>query len=119
MNMAQVYCNTLPSMYDKYVRMASRHIDAFTFYRIPTKGGLQKLPDRQRDIVEMVCEEHAKFLLENEAYINSILSSYSLNGASVTLDFNGKTVYCSGGIIMLYSLYGLLKSSGLCCRLIK
>ena len=95
--------------------MASRHIDSLTFNRIIAKG-YENLSSFQKEILEMACKLQAEFEYENADMINSILSSYSINGVSMGLDPNGWNVYVQNGIVMQSSTYDLLKQTGLCCR---
>ena len=67
---------------DKMLRQASRHIDALTFNRIVGRG-FDNLTEFQKDVIKEVVCRQAEFEYENEDMINTVLSSYSLNGVSM------------------------------------
>lgn len=94
---------------------SSRHIDSLTFNRIIAKG-YDNLTDFQKEILSIVCKKQAEFEYENESLIQSVLSSYSINGVSMGIDQNGWNVFVQNGVVMQRSTYGLLKQTGLCCR---
>lgn len=94
---------------------ASRHIDSLTFNRILSRG-YDNLTEFQREIVSDVCKMQADFEYENADLLNSILSSYSINGVSMGIDQNGWNVFVQNGVVMQRSTYDLLKQTGLCCR---
>lgn len=67
---------------ERALTQASRHIDSLTYNRIVGRG-FSNLTVFQQDVIrEVVCQQ-ADFEYENADEINTILSSYSLNGASV------------------------------------
>jgi len=94
---------------------ASRHIDSLTYNRIVGQG-FSGLTEFQRDIVQEVTAELAIFEHENADLIESVLSGYSLNGASVQFG-QSWNVFADKGIAMPRSLYALLCQTGLCCRI--
>lgn len=99
----------------KRLTAASRHIDSLTYNRIVGQG-FSALTDFQQDVIrEVVCLQ-AEFELENEDEINTVLSSYSLNGASVQFG-ESWNVYTDKGVAMRRDVYALLSQTGLCCRL--
>lgn len=110
-----VYCKTLDSKYDVY--LASRHIDALTFNRI-IDTGWDNLTEFQREIVTKVCERLAIFETDYDDVVNSVINSYSINGVSLDLSVNTNNITNQNGVIIKKSDYELLKSSGLCTRLI-
>lgn len=94
--------------------IASRHIDSLTFNRI-TGRGFDNLSDFQRGIImDVVCLQ-AEFEYENKDELESVLSSYSLNGVSMTIQ-PGWNLFTDKGIVMQKSTYSLLEQTGLCCR---
>ncbi len=100
---------------DKALRQASRHIDSLTYNRIVARG-FSNLTSFQQEVVrEVVCQQ-ADFEYENADEINTILSSYSLNGASVQFG-SSWNVYTDKGVAMKREVYALLSQAGLCCRL--
>ena len=94
---------------------ASRHIDSLTFNRI-LGIGYDNLTEFQKEILSLVCLKQAEFEYENEEILQSILSSYSINGVSMGLDTGGWNVFVQNGIVMKRDVYDLLKQTGLCCR---
>ena len=101
----------------KMLRKASRTVDALTYNRILGKGFGNLTPFQQDVIREVVCEQ-AEFLYENKDELDSILSSYSLNGASVTLD-SGWKLHIEQGVAIRMENYSLLKQTGLCGRTLR
>lgn len=97
------------------LRKASRHIDSLTYNRIANRGISNLTPFQQDVIREVVCLQ-ADFEHENEEFIDTILSSYSINGTSMqfTQSWN---VYADKGVAMRKDTYALLSQTGLCCRL--
>ena len=99
----------------KALRKASRHIDSLTYNRIVGQG-VSNLTSFQQDVIrEVVCEQ-AEFEYENADEINTILSSYSLNGASVQFG-SSWNVYTEKGVAIKRDVYAFLSQTGLCCRL--
>ena len=100
---------------NQILRQASRHIDSLTYNRI-VGWGISSLTPFQQDLVrEVVCQQ-ADFEYENADEISTILSSYSLNGASVQFG-QSWNVYTDKGVAMKRDTYALLSQTGLCCRL--
>ena len=97
------------------LQIASRHIDSLTYNRIVGRG-FSNLTRFQQDIIQDVVCQQADFETENADDINSILSSYSING--VTAQFGSSwNVFTDKGVAMKRDLYALLCQTGLCCRL--
>lgn len=94
---------------------ASRHIDSLTFNRI-IGIGYDNLTEFQKEILSMVCLKQMEFEYENRDVLQSILSSYSINGVSMGLDSSGWNVFVQNGVVMKRDVYDLLKQTGLCCR---
>lgn len=94
---------------------ASRHIDSLTFNRIIGRG-YDNLTDLQKEVLDMVCAKQAEFEHENADLLESVLSTYSINGVSMGLDANGWNLMVQNGVVMQRSTYELLKQTGLCCR---
>lgn len=100
---------------DIALRNASRHIDSLTYNRI-VRQGFSNLTEFQQDVIrEAVCQQ-AEFEHENADEISTILSSYSLNGASVQFG-SSWNVFTDKGVAMKRDVYALLSQTGLCCRL--
>lgn len=102
---------------EKALLQASRHIDSLTYNRIVGRGFSNFTAFQQNVIREVVCQQ-AEFEYENADEINTILSSYSLNGASVQFG-RSWNVYMDKGVAMKRDTYALLSQTGLCCRLVR
>lgn len=99
------------------LKMSSRHIDSLTFNRINAIGFVA-LTEFQKDIVrEVVCIQ-ADFEYENADLIDTVLSGYSLNGASVQFG-EAWNVYTDKGVAIKKDVYSLLVQTGLCCRIVR
>lgn len=99
----------------KALRLASRHIDSLTYNRIVGRGFSNLTLFQQEIIREVVCQQ-ADFEAENEDEINTILSSYSINGVSAQFG-SSWNVFTDKGVAMKRDTYALLCQSGLCCQL--
>jgi hypothetical protein len=99
----------------KALVQASRHIDSLTYNRIVGRG-FSNLTRFQQDIIQDVVCQQADFETENADEINSVLSSYSINGVSAQFGSNWN-VFTDKGVAMKRDLYALLCQTGLCCRL--
>ncbi len=97
------------------LRLASRHIDSLTYNRIVGRGFSYLTGFQQEIIREVVCQQ-ADFEAENADEINTILSSYSINGVSAQFG-SSWNVFTDKGVAMKRDVYALLCQSGLCCRL--
>ena len=97
------------------LQIASRHIDSLTYNRIVGRG-FSNLTRFQHDIIQDVVCQQADFETENADEINSILSSYSINGVSAQFG-SSWNVFTDKGVEMKRDLYALLCQTGLCCRL--
>lgn len=100
---------------EKALRQASRHIDSLTYNRIVGRG-FSSLTEFQKEVIQEVICLQADFEHENADEINTILSSYSLNGASVSFG-SSWNVFTDKGVAMMRDVYALLSQTGLCCRL--
>lgn len=101
---------------EKALRTASRHVDSLTHNRIVGRG-FSSLTEFQKEIVkEAVCLQ-ADFEHENADEIDTILSSYSINGVSAQFG-ESWNVFIEAGVAMKRDTYELLKQTGLCCRLL-
>jgi hypothetical protein len=100
---------------EKALRQASRHIDSLTYNRIVGRG-FSNLTEFQQEVIQEVICQQVDFEYENADEINTILSSYSLNGASVQFG-SSWNVFTDKGIAMMRDVYALLSQTGLCCRL--
>lgn len=100
---------------DKMLRQASRHIDALTFNRIVAKG-FDNLTEFQKDVVKEVVYRQAEFEYENEDMINTVLSSYSLNG--VSMNFGSSWNLYIEMESQLEKIICFIRADRLCCRLV-
>ena len=100
---------------ERALKQASRHIDSLTYNRIVGRG-FSSLTEYQQEIIrEVVCMQ-ADFEVENADEINSILSSYSMNGVSAQFG-SSWNIFMDKGVAMKRDVYALLSQTGLCCRL--
>lgn len=99
----------------KALKQASRHIDSLTYNRIVGRGFLRLTKYQQELIREVVCMQ-TEFEYENADEINSILSSYSINGVSAQFG-SSWNIFMDKGIAMKRDVYTMLCQTGLCCRL--
>ena len=99
----------------KALRQASRHIDSLTYNRIVGRG-FSNLTEFQQEVIrEVVCMQ-TDFEYENADEINNVLSSYSINGVSMSFG-SSWNVFTDKGIAMKRDVYTMLCQTGLCCRL--
>lgn len=100
---------------ERKLKTASRHIDSLTYNRIVGRG-ISSLTEFQQDIIKEVCCMQADFEYENADMIDTVISAYSLNGASVQFGDSWNVVVMNG-VAMKKDTYQLLQQTGLCCRL--
>lgn len=99
----------------KYDFVAARmHIDILTYNRITARA--DKLTPYQRRTIEYVVDKQAEWEYEHADVIESVLSSYSINGVSMSLNVGGWNLYTQNGVVIKRDLYEMLKSTGLCNR---
>lgn len=95
---------------------AGRQIDTLTYCRI--RGiGFDNLTAYQQDQIRYVNCLLADFIYENKDELESMLSSYGINGVSMTFS-NGINVTKVQNIIIRTDIYAELVKTGLCCRMI-
>lgn len=99
---------------NKYLEKASSHIDSLTFNRIVAKG-FDNLTSFQQDIVKKSVCELADFEFENADVLESVLSSYSINGVSMSFG-DGANVEVINGVAIPKQLYNYLGQTGLTCK---
>lgn len=100
---------------ERALRQASRHIDSLTYNRIVGQGFSNLTPFQQEVIQEVVCLQ-ADFEYENADEIDTVLSSYSINGVSAQFG-SAWNVFTDKGVAMRRDVYALLSQTGLCCRI--
>ena len=100
---------------EKALEKASRHIDTLTYNRIVEKG-FDNLTEYQQGIIKECECLMADWETENTDYINSMLSSYSLNGASMSFTGQSASATVVGGVAVSREIYSHLQKCGLCIR---
>ena len=100
---------------ERALRQASRHIDSLTYNRIVGRG-ISNLTEFQQEVIQEVICFQADFEFENSEVIDTVLSSYSINGTSMQFG-QGWNVFTDKGIAMKRDVYAQLSQTGLCCRL--
>ena len=103
---------------EKALRQASRHIDALTYNRIVAVG-FDNLTEYQQGVIRECECLMADWETENADYINSMLSSYSLNGASMSFSGNSANAVVMNGVAVSREIYSHLQKCGLCCRVLR
>ena len=78
--------------------------------------GLENLSAYQQEIVQECCCQLAEFAHDNADVLESIVSGYSINGASLTLSGSSTAVETVSGICLPRAVYRNLCQTGLCCR---
>ena len=108
--------DTIPEeQLEKALKQASRHIDSLTYNRIVGRG-FDNLTDFQKEVIREVICLQADFECENADEINTVLSSYSINGVSASFG-SSWNVFMDKGVAMKRDIYALLCQTGLCCQL--
>ncbi|MGM0238513.1 hypothetical protein [Enterococcus sp. AZ103] len=102
---------------ERKLRQAQRHIDSLTFNRIVGKGFSNLTSFQQTLIKEVICLQ-VDFEDENQDLLDSVVSSYSINGVSMNFGDSWNVVVQSG-IAMQRSTYELLNQTGLTRRVIR
>ena len=105
--------NGLPS--PSQFELASDAVDALCFGRI-RKVGFDQLTEFQQEKVKKAVCLHAKFLLTYGDLLDSPLSSYGING--VSMSFDASKVVTQGGVTTNQAVMQQLRQSGLATRLI-
>ncbi|MDW2799893.1 hypothetical protein RZO55_20180 [Clostridium boliviensis] len=100
---------------ERALRQASRHIDSLTYNRIVGRG-FSNLTEFQKEVIQEVVCLQAEFEHENSEVIDTVLSSYSINGTSMQFG-QGWNVFTDKGIAMKRDVYAQLSQTGLCYRI--
>ena len=100
---------------EKALQKASRHIDTLTYNRIVSIG-FDNLTEFQQGIIKECECLMADWETDNADFINSMLSSYSLNGASMSFSGNSASAFVQNGIAVSRDIYSHLQKCGLCTR---
>ena len=109
------YCGKLPEEEaEKALKQASKHIDILTYRRIAGVGFENLTPFQQETVKEVACMM-ADFESANASMINSLINSYSINGASIS--FSGESANCKlvKGVVIQRDVYEMLSLTGLTC----
>lgn len=100
---------------EKTLQQASRHIDTLTYNRIVAIG-FDNLTDYQQGIIKECECLMADWEYDNADYINSMLSSYSLNGASMSFSGSSANAFVTNGVAVSRDIYSHLQKCGLCTK---
>ena len=96
----------------KYIELASYDIDNLTFNRI-NKIGFDNLTEFQKSTIKKVVMLQADFRVDNEDWLNSAISQYSINGVNINYG-NSKTISVINGVFIPTNTFSILKQTGLC-----
>lgn len=99
---------------EKKLKEASMHIDTLTYNRIVGRK-FENLTKFQQDIIQEVVCKLADFEYENEDLLKTMLSSYAINGVSMSFGENWN-VLIQNGVAIPKDYYCLLGQTGLTCR---
>ena len=95
------------------LEQSSTDVDSLTFNRI-VQAGFENLTNFQKDrIVQAVCLQ-ANFRMENRDVLTSPLTSYSING--VSMSFESKNIEQYGDVQTEKTVLAALRQTGLMCR---
>lgn len=101
----------------KMLNRAGRQIDTLTFCRI--RGiGFDNLTEFQKEQIKYAECLLADFLFENQDELETMLASYSINGASMTFGA-GLNISKVQGVILRTDIYAELQKTGLCSRVLR
>ena len=103
---------------EKALNKSSRHIDALTFNRI-VGIGFDNLTDYQQGIIKECECMMADWETENADYIDNMLTSYSLNGASMSFTGSSAGAALVDGIVVSRDIYSHLQKCGLTSRVLR
>ena len=103
---------------EKALLKASRHIDTLTYNRIVAIG-FDNLTDYQKGVIQECACLMADWETENADYINSMLSSYSLNGASMSFTGASASALVVNGVTISRDIMAHLNKCGLCHRMLR
>ena len=100
---------------EKALKTASRHIDTLTYNRIKGKG-FENLTEFQQEVIKECNCMMADFENANGDMINSIVNSYSINGASIAFGREGVNYALIGDVVVQRDTYSYLAQTGLTSR---
>ena len=102
--------------FNKIAKNMSRKVDGLTFNRIAAIG-FDKLSPFQQETVKEAMMALCDFEYDNSDILNSSISSYTLNGVSMSFG-NSQGGVTVDGLMISKNGYQLLTQTGLTCRLI-
>ena len=103
---------------EKALNKASRHIDTLTYNRI-VGVGFDNLTEYQQEVIKECECMLADWESENADYITNVLTSYSLNGASMSFTGNSAGAFICNGVVVSRDIYAHLSKCGLCTKLLR
>lgn len=95
------------------VKSVCEDINTLTFNRITDYAALTRF---QQDTLLRVCARFLTFKVDNAELLASTLKSYAING--VSMGFDDAAVLRVGGVIIPQEVFGLLRQTGLTCRVL-
>lgn len=98
----------------KQLNKASRQVDTLTFCRIRSIG-FEHLTEFQQDQIRYTVCLLTDFLYENADELETMLTSYSINGTSMSFAI-GQNIMQVQGILIRSDIYAELQKTGLCFR---
>lgn len=108
------YTGSIPAdQLEERLKRACRDIDSLTFNRI-VRAGFENLTEFQQGIIKEAVQLHADFCYDNAELMDSPLSSYAING--VSMSFDRSKIVTQDGVTTSNEVYGLLLQTGLCRR---
>jgi hypothetical protein len=100
---------------EKALKTASRHIDTLTYNRIRGRG-FESFTKFQQEVIKECNCRMADFEHKNANMINSLINSYSINGASISFNGEGANFTLVNGVLVQRDIYSLLSQTGLTSR---
>lgn len=97
-----------------YLCRASEAVDVLTYSRIQSFDALTGF---QQEKIRSVVAQLALWLMEYGDMLENPVSSYAINGVSVSM--SGQQVVQISGVTIPQRLYGLLMQTGLCCGVLR
>lgn len=98
----------------KQLKKASKQIDTLTFCRIRSIG-IDNLTEFQKEQIQYATCMLADFAYENADELETMLTSYSINGVSASFAI-GQNVQRIQGVFVRSDIYAELQKTGLCYR---
>ena len=95
------------------VKSVCEDINTLTFNRITDYAALTQF---QQNTLLRVCARFLTFKYDNAELLSSTLKSYAISG--VSMSFDDAAVLRVGGVIIPQEVFGLLRQTGLTCRVL-